>query len=184
MKKTIIGSIVGGIIIFLWQFLSHTVLNLHKGAEQYTPKQDSIMAYLQSKDLAPGHYLLPMLPEGATMEDYTSFAESCEGKPWARLSYYASRSGDMTTPMIRGLLTNILMVALVIWLLGKMARPSLTDILVGSLVIGLSGFMNFPYTSHIWYPAGNIRADLIDALVMWLGLGLWLGWWLRRQQAP
>jgi hypothetical protein len=183
MTKTIIGSIVGGIILFFWQFLSHTILNLHKGAEQYTPKQDSIMAYLKAQDLAPGHYLLPMLPEGASMEDYASFAEACEGKPWARLSYYAERSGDMATPMIRGLLTNILMVALVIWLLGKMAKPSLVDILLGSLVIGLSGFMNFPYTSHIWYPAGNIRADLIDAVVMWLGLGLWLGWWLRRGQA-
>ena len=53
MTKAIIGSIVGGIILFFWQFLSHTILNLHKGAEQYTPKQDSIMAYLKAQDLAP-----------------------------------------------------------------------------------------------------------------------------------
>ena len=181
MKKLIIGSIVGGVILFCWQFLSHTVLDLHRGAEQFTPKQDSILACLQALELAPGHYILPMVPEGSTMEDFARFTQSVEGKPWARLSYYGARSADMTSPLIRGLLTNILMVALVIWLLGRIASPAWSDIVLGSLVVGLSGFMNFPYTSHIWYPAGNIGADLIDAIVMWLSCGAWLGRWIRRR---
>ncbi len=42
MKKTIIGAIVGGIIIFAWQFLSWGPLNLHEAQQQYTPKQDTI----------------------------------------------------------------------------------------------------------------------------------------------
>ncbi len=46
MRKSIIGAIVGGIIIFLWQLLSWGVLNLHEAQQKYTPKQDSILAYL------------------------------------------------------------------------------------------------------------------------------------------
>ena len=48
MKKSLVGAIVGGIIIFIWQFISWGAVNLHKPAQQYTPKQDAVMAVLNS----------------------------------------------------------------------------------------------------------------------------------------
>ena len=38
MKKTVIAALVGGLIIFLWQFLSYALINFHKPAQQYTEK--------------------------------------------------------------------------------------------------------------------------------------------------
>ena len=55
MKKSLIGAIVGGIIIFIWQFLSWTLINLHKPAQQYTEKQEAVMAVLNS-NLEEGGY--------------------------------------------------------------------------------------------------------------------------------
>lgn len=48
MKKLIVGALVGGIIVFIWSFLSWGLLNLHSAGQQYTPKQDSILAYLRN----------------------------------------------------------------------------------------------------------------------------------------
>ncbi len=61
MKKTIVGALVGGIIIFFVQFLSWTVLNLHYKSQEYTPKQDSILAFLATQHLKSGAYFMPSL---------------------------------------------------------------------------------------------------------------------------
>ena len=49
MKKMIIGALVGGIILFAWQFLTWVLLDLHEAQQKYTPKQDSLIRYLNSK---------------------------------------------------------------------------------------------------------------------------------------
>ena len=48
MKKWLIGSFVGAILIFVWQFLSWTVFQLHEAEARYTPAQDSVLRYLNS----------------------------------------------------------------------------------------------------------------------------------------
>ena len=69
MKKLIIGSIVGGIIIFLWQFISWAALNLHHASQEYTPKQDSILSYLNTQFSEDGAYLLPNYLPGTSREE-------------------------------------------------------------------------------------------------------------------
>ncbi|TMI82123.1 MAG: hypothetical protein E6H10_10185 [Bacteroidetes bacterium] len=44
MKKYLIGSIVGGIIIFLWQGLSWMALGIHSDSMMYNASQENIMS--------------------------------------------------------------------------------------------------------------------------------------------
>jgi hypothetical protein len=180
MKKIIIGAIVGGIITFAWQTLSWTALELHQDANQYTPKQDSILRYLSSQFQESGDYFMPANPPGASAEEREKLMTEAEGKPWAKVSYHTKWSGNMTGNILRGLLVNILMVALLIWILLKIPNASFQTILLSSIFVGLMGFMHFPYSTYIWYESGGIRADLLDAVVMWGACGLWLGWYLRK----
>ena len=69
MKKTIIGAIVGGLIIFAWQFLSWGALNLHQSQQQYTPKQDSILSYLGTQFSEDGAFMLPTFAPGSSNEE-------------------------------------------------------------------------------------------------------------------
>ena len=65
MKKLWIAALVGGIIIFIWQTLSWTaILNLHHGSQEYTPKQDTIMSFLNTQFSEDGSYFLPGVPKG------------------------------------------------------------------------------------------------------------------------
>ncbi len=68
MKKWIIGSLVGAIIVFAWQAASWTFLGIHAGEEKYTPAQDQILSTLASSNLEDGMYMLPNVKPDATMD--------------------------------------------------------------------------------------------------------------------
>ncbi len=181
MKKTIIGSLVGGIILFMWQFLSWAALDLHRAAQDYTPKQDSILSFLSANLEKEGGYFLPNTPKGASSEEMEKVMESSMGKPWVTIQYHDKMDMNMGLNMGRALITNILLAWLVIWILGKFSSNNFTTTLTTSLVVGIIVYLNSSYTSHIWYQLFDIRSFLIDVIVMWGLTGIWLGWWLNRK---
>jgi glycerol uptake facilitator-like aquaporin len=181
MKKNLIGAIVGGLIIFIAQTLSWTVLDLHRPANQYTPKQDSIMAYLNSQFSEDGQYYLPNTPTGASGEEMEKLMNESAGKPWAVVTYHKAMNMSMGMNMARGVLVDIVMVWLLCWMLAKFSNNNFVTTLTACLFIGLIVFMNAPYTGHIWYPSFDLTAYLIDYLVGWGLCGLWLGLWLNRR---
>lgn len=180
MKKTIIGSLVGALIIFIWQFLSFALINFHKPAQQYTDKQDVIMNFLNNQGLEEGGYFLPNLPDGASMDDQNKYMAEAEGKPWASIQYHGKMENDMVMSMIRGFLVNFVTVLLFCWLIARMNAPSFGTILTAALAVGLIAFLFEPYTGNIWYKFFDIWAYFLDAVAAWGLTGLWLGWWLRR----
>ena len=183
MKKLLIGAIVGGIIIFFWQFLSFAALSLHGKALQYTPKQDEILNNLNSLITEDGQYLMPSLPPNATSEEQKASMKTSEGKPWAMVSYHKSMEMNMGMNIIRGLLVDIIAVAMLCWMLSKMNLPTFATILTASVFTGMIVFFTAPYTGHIWYETFDIMAYFLDAIVGWGACGLWLGWWYSRRVA-
>ncbi|MBS1626400.1 MAG: hypothetical protein JSR09_03405 [Bacteroidetes bacterium] len=184
MKKILIGGIVGGLLIFIWQTLSWTVLQLHQPVQQYHPKQDSIMSFLNATINQEGGYLMPTLPQGSSMDDMNKFSEKVLHKPWAQIQYHKDYKVDMHTMymnMLRGFLANIIIVCLLVWILNKMGKQSFLTTFFVTLFIGVITFTNEPYTTHIWYELFDIKAHLTDALASWGLCGLWLGWWLNRK---
>ncbi len=183
MKKHLIAAIVGAIIIFLWQFLSNAALDLHRPAQQYTPKQDSIMGFLKS-NLTEGRYMVPTLPEGATSADHEAFLKKMDGQAWAMVDLHEKSELSvqaMVTNMIRGLLVNILIVFLFIWILTRLGTPSFKNIFISSVLLGFIVFLNAPYTNFIWYKTPGLWQDFADSIVSWSAAGVWLGWYLNRK---
>jgi hypothetical protein len=181
MKKLIIGALVGGIIIFIWQTLSWAVLNLHGASQEYTPKQDSVLSFLNSQFSEDGSYLLPNYPKGTSHEEMEKQMESNKGKPWVQIQYHKALDISMGGNMVRGLIVNIIMVAFLCWILLKISPASFGNIFIACLFTGIIVFINSPYTMHIWYHKADIMAHLGDALISWSLCGIWLGWWLGRK---
>jgi hypothetical protein len=180
MKRTLIASIVGGIILFFWQFLSNAALDLHRPAQQYTPKQDSILRYL-SHNLEPGRYFMPTFPAGSPDEARQKLSAEANGKPWALVELHAKwNGGSMTMQLLRSLLTNIVIVWLLCWIIGKMRYPSFSSIFLTTLTVGMIAFLAFPYPNFIWFETPGIWAHFNDAWIPYALTGLWLGWYLRR----
>ena len=180
MKKIIIGGIVAGLIIFTWQTLSWTMLNLHADNQQYTPKQDSILAYLGSQLPGEGGYYLPMAPEGSSFEEMEQLTKNAIGKPWAQVYYHKALEYNMTANILRGLLTDIVLMCLFCWILSKFKTAGFVTTFLACLFTGLIVFSNSLYTVHIWYELFDLNAHLTDYLVSWGAAGIWLGWWMNR----
>lgn len=170
MKKHLLFAIIGGIIIFAWQFLSYAMPNFHKNANEYTPLQDTLLATFQAVGLDEGMYMLGQ----PNPDDPDATYDMAENSTWAVLNYQIDVPNSMTTPMIRGIITCIVIAALLFLFFKQQTNAGLLDRLLISVGVGLIGFLFTPYTNFIWYRNPDIYAHLLDAFVPFLILG-WLG---------
>ncbi|MGB4959272.1 MAG: hypothetical protein WBO36_07340 [Saprospiraceae bacterium] len=178
-SKMIIGALVGGLLIFIWQFLSWSMLNLHGSNQQYTPNQDAILECLSTNLPEGGSYFMPNVPPGTPTEDHQKIMESSIGKPWAIVSYHKSFNMSMGMNMTRGFLADVVAVFLLCWLLGQMTSVSMQKSIMLSIAVGMIGYLTTSYTNAVWFEV-NSMPELIDALVSWGLCGAWLGFWLKR----
>ena len=174
MKKYVLFSLLGGFILFVYQFLSHAAIDLHKDFHRYTDKQDTITSFLQSLNLEEGSYMMPMYPEGLSQDEIQKYMEAKQGKPWIILQYHKSWDMDMIMPMLRGVITDILVAGLLMVIFAGMKDCSTKKAMVVSLMVGLIGFLNINYTTFIWYQTPSLFAWMLDGVIPWLALG-WLG---------
>jgi hypothetical protein len=184
MKKMIIGSLVGGIILFAWQFLTWGLLNLHEAQQKYTPKQDTVLAFLGTQFNEDGAFMMPTFAPGTSKDEIEKQMKASEGKPWAQVIYHKAMPGmdKMFMNMGRGLLVNFVAIGLLCWLLLKIPNASFGTVFLGTLGTGLIIFLESPYMMHIWYGSFDLMAHFTDALVAWGVTGIWLGWWLTRRK--
>lgn len=182
MKKILLGAIFGGFIIFAWQAVSQMVLNLHEPAQQYVANQDAILKYLSEQFKQGGGYMLPRPANNADIEQVEQFTKQINGKPWARIVYYPAYEMNMYMSMLRGLLTNVIIVFLFLTLVNRFKHKKFFSIFISSLFVGIISFSNTFYTEHLWYPSYEIKADLIDAVVSWGLCGIWLGFLMQEKR--
>lgn len=180
MKKWIIGSLVGAIIVFAWQAASWTFLGIHNKSMKYTAAQDQIMNVLSTNLTEDGMYMMPSAP---TKKEQQDMMTSMSGKPWATVIYHKSMNTDMVMPMVRGFLVDFFLVISLIYLLTRGGGIPITRrAFSGAVTLGLFSFLWSDYMMHIWFelPWHMITADLIDSIVAWGLCGLWIGWWLNK----
>ncbi len=179
MKKQLIASLVGGIILFVWQFLSWSMLNIHGSEMAYTANQDKILENLM-QNLEEGSYFLPNLPPGSSSAEEQAYMQNSAGKPWAIVSYHKAMNMSMGMNMFRAFAVDLVAAFLLTWLLLKFANLDLKTALLSSLAVGGISYLTIPYLNSIWFESNSI-GYLIDAAAQWGLVGVWLGWWLPRQ---
>lgn len=180
MKKQLVATLVGGVILFVWQFLSWAAIPIHQSEYGYTPNQDKIMEALNQNLTEAGTYMLPGSAPGTSHEEQAAQMERSAGKPWASISYHKSLSTDMGMNMFRGFMVDLVAAWLLVWLLLKFETLNMGTALQTSLAVGIIGYLTIPYLNSIWFE-GNSIGHLIDAIVSWGLVGAWLGWWLPRR---
>ena len=181
MKKLVIGAIVGGILVFAWQTLSWTVLNLHAKEYQKAPSQDTIMRFLNTQFTETGQYMIPTVDENATAEERQKVMDAMQGNPWAVVSYHKAYTTNMVNNILRGLAVSIISVLFVCWILASNPNRSFGGIFISTMLIGIVGYLFIPYSAAIWFETPGTITNFIDTLMSWGFCGIWLGWWLSRK---
>lgn len=180
MGKLIIGAIVTGIILFMWQFLSWAALGIHESNMAYTPNQQAIIDCLNSNLSEEGQFFIPRAVPTASPEEQQAFGDTMTGKPWALVSYNKSFNANMGMNMFRGLVVDILAGFILVWLLLQIPNIKFGTALLASLAVGFLGYMTTSYIDSVWFESNSIP-DLIDAVGAWGIVGAWLGFWLTRK---
>ncbi len=179
MKNQLIATLVAGVILFIWQSLSWSMLNVHGSEMQYTDKQDTVLQAL-GQHLKEGTYFLPLVAPGSTSEQEQAYYAKMAGKPWATVSYHESMNMNMGMNMFRGIVVDFLAAFLLVWLLLKMPNLTFKTALLSSLAVGGIGYLTISYLNSIWFESDSL-GHLADALVQWGLVGGWLGWYLTRK---
>jgi hypothetical protein len=184
MKKILIGSFVGAILLFGWQSLSWTVLGVHDKAYLYTPSQDALLSSISTTLKTEGQYLLPRLPDNSSHEEMEKMGKQMEGKPWAVVSYYQSYEFDMVMPIVRGFFIALVCVILVCWVIQRLGKRTFGAVFTTVLTFGMICFLFVWYNQHNWFHTSwnVITGELIDNLAGWGLCGAWLGWWYGRRE--
>jgi len=178
--KSIIAILVGGVLLFVWQFLSWTMLNIHGGNQKYTAKQNEIIQFLDQNLEGEGSYFLPNFPPGTSPEEQQAKMEASKGQPWATIAFHKTMDMNMGLNMVRGLLINFVAIALLLWVLMQFANRGFKEFFIASLFTGLISYFTGSYTFSIWYET-NSMPDLIDAIASWSLVGLWLGYFMKQK---
>ncbi|MBK9270086.1 MAG: hypothetical protein IPM48_00680 [Saprospiraceae bacterium] len=179
MTKQAIGIIVGAILLFLWQFLSWSMLGIHSNEFTYTANQQQILDCLAQNLTEEGTYMLPGVPPGSSMEEEQALMEQNMGKPWASVTYHKVENTNMGMNMFRGFLVDIVALFFLVWILMRLQNNNLMTSVQASVMVGLIAYLTIPYTNSIWFSTQSM-GYLIDAVVSWGLVGLWLGWWMNR----
>ncbi|HHS95034.1 MAG TPA: hypothetical protein ENJ45_00470 [Phaeodactylibacter sp.] len=179
MKKQITAALVGGFILFLWQFISWAMLGIHEPSQLHSPNQEAILECLNQNLSEEGTYFMPRLALDAPSEDQEAFYQKQEGKPWAIVSYHKNMQNTMGMNLGRGFLIDFLSVFLLCWILMRMKDLDMKTILLTALAVGIIGYLTINYLNTIWFKNNSIPY-LIDAVLSWGLVGIWLGWFLPR----
>jgi hypothetical protein len=179
MKNLIIGGLVGGLILFVWQFVSWSFTPIHKAEMGYTEHEAEILAAMEGK-LADGTYILPGMAPGTTQEQHEAKMMENMGKPWATISYHNSMQASMGMNMARAFIVDFLSVILLCWLFMKFETLDMRTSILGSIAVGAIGYMTVSYLNSIWFQT-NTMGQLLDTLIEWTLVGAWLGYWLNRK---
>jgi len=190
MKKILIGTLVGGIILFTWSFLAWAILPLHVHTFMHTPAQDTLLQIMADNQFESRAYSMPMADNRqitSFSEEYLASSEAMmkanAGKPMATIYYLKEgyNMGGMT--MLRGLLFNLLASLAICIMLAP--AFSVTESFFGrwwlTLVAGL--FLNAcgPLIQFNWMAMPwDFTMDMIaDNFLNWGITGLWFAFYFK-----
>jgi hypothetical protein len=157
-KYAVVGALVGGIVLFIWGFISHAVLPIEKYAlhEFKDPKQ--VTEVIRANGQGNGMYytkegILTVVALTPDMRD---------------------RTEHMTPMLVREFISSVLAALLLAWLVVKSKSRSTLGRAAFLAMAGLTAVVGILVSYSTWYgfPAITLLADAIDTIGGWFIAGL------------
>jgi len=119
--KLLIGGILGGVLLFIWGFLSWAVLPIHKSSIRQLPSEGVVIAALQSTVQLKGVYFFPAMPENKTDPAVQQQWEEKYRRGPVGMIFINPEGQNPVMPlqMASGLVISILSSFLVVWFLTR-----------------------------------------------------------------
>jgi len=184
MKKIVFAGIVGGVILWVWGFISWVVLPLHLSAMHPIPNETEIVASLGRSLPEKGVYVFPLMPKEAAdlppaeqEAAMAAYMAKYQSGPTGMIFFDpAGKDPFMVNQMISGLLIFMVTAGIVAWLLSRSTAVG-ESFLSRVIYCGMIGTL-FAVGCHLseWNWMGWsfdwTRAMMFDSIAAWLLAGL------------
>lgn len=180
-RRVLIGGITGGIVLFVWQSITHLVLPLGKAGIKTLPNEDAVIAALAQNVKEPGFYFFPgaQSAEGMTREQKQEAMRKAEEKyrkgahgimvytPQGEEGLSAKRLLTQLGADVAALLIAAFLLAQATNLVGFAGRVTFVALL-GLLATFL---VNVPYWNWYDFPASYTLAQVVEHVVGFAAAG-------------
>jgi hypothetical protein len=196
MKKIVSAGILGGIILWVWGFLSWVVLPLHLSSIRTIPNETEIVGMLGRSLPEKGVYEFPAMPrEAAGMPAaeqeaaMAAYMQKYQSGPTGMI-FFDPEGKDpfMVNQMISGLLIFILSASMVAWLLSRStaAGESFLSRIVYCGMIGTLIAVGCHLSDWNWmgYPFDWTRALMFDSIIAWVLAGMGISAIIKQKPTP
>ncbi len=190
MRKLIIGTLAGGILIFIWSALSWMVLPTHQDTFKYNANQDALMQMLKEQQTADGAYMLPAVDDTKMKHGSSEYQKASKelmdaqtGKPWAILIYGNAMNAMGGGMFACGLLYDLLIALALCLAVSASSGASFMSRFIICLAIGVAFACKGPLSQHNWmgYPLHYIMGDVWDSIMEAAIAGAFISWWYGRK---
>jgi hypothetical protein len=174
--RILIAGIIGGILMFLWGGVSHTMLGVGEMGFKPVPNEAAVISNLKSNLSEPGMYFLPGMDMSRTItpEEQAAWMAKYKEGPTAVIVYNPTGITPFSPQqIIIELLSNILS-AMIVALMFSWLVPSFTKRVLFATLFGLGAWLSIDVSYWDWYrfPSAFVTGELIEQVVGWFIVGL------------
>jgi hypothetical protein len=188
--RTLIAAIVGGLVVFVWGYVSHTVLHLSENSMKPIPNAEKVVGAIKSDVSEPGIYTFPYCSPAQMKDDkaMAKFEQDYMNGPNGMLIRGRDGEKPMTANTFIYQFGACVIGAFILAMFlgqGSSIAGAVTKTFVGA------GFGAFAWVSQdapmwIWYrfPWDYEQAVLIDAVIGWAAAAFVMALVLKKKVAP
>ncbi|HEU4665212.1 MAG TPA: hypothetical protein VFS55_14380 [Dokdonella sp.] len=185
MVRVILAAIVGGLLMFVWGAVAHTLLPFEREAFKPLPNEAAVVASLEGQAAQPGLYSFPWLDfSRATTEQQDAWKQRIASGPSGLIVYRPSGAEAMSprqlvSEFVSNMLAALFGALLLVQLGGGVARRVLS-----MAAIGIAAWLSVSVSQWIWYgfPTSFLIGDLADQFGGWLLAGIGMSLLLKPRR--
>lgn len=185
-KRIIIGGIIGGIVMFLWGFVSHVLTPLGSAGFKGLPNEVVTLKALKENIKEPGLYIFPgfELMKGSK-EQQREAEELWKRGPNGMMVYNPTGSDTMSGKQIAIEGLSDIICALIAALILAKAVGSLGGVLSKALFVALIGVaasiaIDLSYWNWYGFPGVYFAAQFVDQVVGFFLTGIVLALFIKK----
>lgn len=163
MKKLIIASVLSGIVMFFWGFVSWTVLSWHQDVSHAFSDEKAMGQVLKQQSAEAGIYFMPFTEEGFSEGQATIFAAVVP-------EYKTNMSKQMGLGLLGYIVSGFLVALMLAMTQGLNYGQRLKFVALTGLAIGFIG--HFPYYNWFAFSLEYTLVMIADSIIGWVLGGL------------
>jgi len=190
VKQLIIAIVLGGLTLFVWGAISHTVLPVSGNAFLRFTNEDAVTQTIIANAPKSGVYFMPYVPQtrdGRSEEEFKKEQDKAQEKirrgPFMLAAVRLHEMGSFGNYLAVQLLTDILTAFFVCLVLAKGKDPSFWNVVASTEFMGLAGFAALSLPQWNWYAFSDAFtfAELFDVVAGFFLAGLVIASIIRRK---